>query len=660
MYIQVRLLKGFQEPLLYSVPEELSHQAKMGAFVQVPLRNRMCSAIVEQVFAQKPFTTFALKPLHAVETIPHDNHYVQFIGTLAAYYQVDQLHFLKRIRQFLLTNAADELLESCLKPDTITPKKVTVLTQEQSAVCDFMVEHIKTPKFTPTVLHGVTGSGKTEIYKRLIEVAFKEGKTVLLLLPEVTLAVQFMLLLQQQLDHEIPILTFHSATSPKEKKRVWQLLLAQQPCLIIGVHLPILLPIPNLGLIIIDEEHDAGYQEKKHPKINSKEVALLRAKYAGIPILLGSATPSLASLYNVKEKGWHFFQLKKRFSGAFPKVDLVYLTDKKKRKRSFWISKELEDAIIDRLNKKEQTILFLNRRGFSFFMQCKSCSFIFSCKNCSVSLTLHEDNKLTCHYCGFFMMQPTACASCKAGERELLKKGIGTQQLVSVLQNLFPHARIARADMDATINKKVWQQTMIDFQQGNIDILVGTQTITKGYHFPRVTLVGVIWADLAIHFPMYNAPEMALQQLIQVAGRAGRQSEKSLVIVQTMVEHPIFEYLHEVDYLAYYEEELVLRKQMKYPPAVRLVELELKCSNDVVIEKEAAVLAQTLRKRIQDNELEIILLGPAKPPVHKIKNWHSRKIYLKGAHMQELQLVFQAVDKSNYKSSIFFTPNPLS
>jgi len=258
------------------------------------------------------------------------------------------------------------------------------------------------------------------------------------------------------------------------------------------------------------------------------------------------------------------------------------------------------------------------------------------------------------------MMQPTSCSGCKADEKQLLKKGIGTQQLVSVLQGLFPHAHIARADMDATVNKKVWQQTMLDFQQGNIDILVGTQTITKGYHFPRVTLVGVIWADLAIHFPIYNASEMALQQLIQVAGRAGRQSEKSLVIVQTMVEHPIFEYLHEVDYLSYYAEEIMQRTLLRYPPVVRLAELELKHSDEILLEMEAAILAHGIRKMIEDNELDINVLGPAKPPVHKIKNWHSRKLYLKGAQMQELQLLFQAINKSVYKSSIFFTPNPLS
>lgn len=658
MFIQVRLLKGFSEPLLYCVPEDLKAQIRCGAFVQVPIRNQVSVGIIERIFVQKPVTSFAIKSMYSFETIPQDAHYDAFIAQVAAYYQIDRFYLLKRIRQFLVTQEAKELLEPL--QSAVMQKKIVMLTDEQQKVCDFLSDRIKNSSFTPTLLHGVTGSGKTEVYKSLIETVVKEDKTVLLLLPEVTLAVQFMVLLQQQLNPEIPILAFHSATNQKDKKKVWQLLLAKKPCLIIGVHLPILLPIANLGLIIIDEEHDAGYQEKKHPKINSKEVALFRAQQAQIPILLGSATPSLSSLYNVKEKGWYFFQLKKRFSGAFPQVKLIHLNDKTKKKRSFWISKELEAAIYERLAKKEQTILFLNRRGFSFFMQCKACSFIFSCKHCSVSLTLHEDYRLTCHYCGFSMQQPMSCFGCKADEKQLLKKGIGTQQLVSVLQNLFPQARIARADMDTTTNKKIWQQTMQAMHQGTIDILVGTQTVTKGYHFPRVTLVGVIWADLAIHFPMYNASETALQQLIQVAGRAGRDHATSVVIVQTMVDHPIFEFLHEINYLAYYEQELVMRKQLHYPPIIRLVEFELKHTDETVIDREALLVAKTIQRIIQQHCCNVTMLGPAKPPVHKVKNWYSRKLYLKGQHLQEMQLLFQALDKNHYQSSIFFTPNPLN
>ena len=657
MFVQVRLLKGFQEPLLYEVPVCLRNTNLIGAIVKVPIKNRFTAALVEKIVTEKPSTHFVIKPVHSCEPFPEDKSYTAFITKLASYYQLEPITLVKRVRRFLQQNIEHELVVP--HNNSVKEVKNTILTEEQLSVTTFLMEQISKPVFAPTLLHGVTGSGKTEVYKRLIKHTIDQKKTVMLLLPEVTLAVQFTNLLRKHFDAEFPMFSFHSASSAKEKKTLWQQLLSGNPCLIIGVHLPILLPVSELGLIIIDEEHEVGYQEKKHPKINSKEAALMRAQSTQIPILLGSATPSLASLYAVQKKGWHFFQLKKRFQGNFPEIELVSLTEKKKKRNSFWISTALEQAIQERLSNKEQTILFLNRRGFSFFMQCKACSFIFRCSHCSVSLTLHENLQLTCHYCGFVMQQPTSCFSCKAPEKELLKKGIGTQQLVAILQKIFPTARIARADMDATVNKKMWQKTMQDFQQGDLDILVGTQTITKGYHFPRVTLVGVLWADLAIHFPMYNATETALQQLIQVAGRAGRESEKSLVIVQTMVEHPIFNYLNELDYLSFYTQELEQRKELSYPPILRLVELELKNSNEQCIEQEATILAHILRKKITDFEIDVQLLGPAKPPVHKIKNWHSRKIYLKSSSMQCMQLLFQLVDKKKFRSTIFFTANPL-
>jgi len=316
-----------------------------------------------------------------------------------------------------------------------------------------------------------------------------------------------------------------------------------------------ILPIANLGLVIVDEEHESGYQEKKHPKINTKDAAIIRSNMTGCPIILGSATPSISSLFNVKTKKWKFFQLKKRFAGTFPKIRTVFLNTKKFRK-NFWISKELEDAIREKIASKEQVIIFLNRRGFSFFVQCKNCSFIFQCQNCSVSLTLHKDKRLTCHYCQYAIFQPERCPECKKHEKQFIKKGIGTQQVVTIIEELFPAAKIARADLDTTIRKKLWSQTIHDFEQGNIDILVGTQTITKGFHFPNVTLVGILWADLNLHFPIFNATETTLQQLIQVAGRAGRQHNESEVIVQTMSNHPVFNYLNETDYLKFYSSEI--------------------------------------------------------------------------------------------------------
>jgi primosomal protein N' (replication factor Y) len=329
-----------------------------------------------------------------------------------------------------------------------------------------------------------------------------------------------------------------------------------------------------------------------------------------------------------------------------------------KQRKHFWFSNQLITALQNRLGKKEQSIIFINRRGFCFFVQCKACSFIVTCNSCSVSLTLHETGLLQCHYCGFSCPQPVHCSTCK--KSDFLKKGIGTQQIVSMLEKIFPTARIGRADMDMTSKKNLWQKTLSDFESGELDMLVGTQVITKGFHFPRVTFVGIIWADLNLHFPVYNASEMALQQLIQVAGRAGRASADSLVIVQTMSDHPIFTYVNELDYITYFTNEIAMRKEVGYPPCMRLAEIELRFTDEAVVEAESQAIAQLLATYIVKQKIEVILLGPAKPLVHKIKNICARKLYLKSTDMRSIHAVYQEIKQNLYKSRIFFTPNPVS
>lgn len=655
MFIQVRLLKGFPQPLIYEVPQALQQKALLGTIVRVPIQKRIEQALVLNVFYYRPKTDFTIRPIAALEQLPHDQYYMPFIKQLAHYYQTSELHYLRRIHQFI---AQKPVNTDHALADEISNGTSVQLTEEQARIVSAITHDMNEHRFAPTLIHGVTGSGKTEVYKKLLMHAYTQEKSSLLLLPEVTLALQFEQLLKAQMPKDLHIYSFHSASPTKDKKMIWQRLLEQKPTIILGVHLPILLPLPNLGIVIVDEEHEVGYQEKKHPKTNSKEAALLRAQLHNIPIVLGSATPSISSLYNVKKRGWQFFQLKKRFAGAFPTIKIVELADRKQR-RSFWISQELQTEIKKRLTQNEQVILFLNRRGHSFFVQCKQCSFIFECKNCSVSLTLHDDEKLICHYCGFSQQLPNNCSACKADHKELIKKGIGTQQLMAIIERLFPYARVARADFDTSSKKKQWQETVTKFHNRELDILVGTQTITKGYHFPHVTLVGIIWADLNLHFPRYNATENTLQQLIQVAGRAGRQTDHSLVIVQSIAQHHAFSYLQETDYLRFYQDEIAIRSMVEYPPCTRLVEIELKHTNELVVQHEAELIAQEILQLIDAKYNDVKLLGPAKPPISKIKNAHTRVIFLKHESMQIIQQLYQLIDKSKYKSLVFFTPNPL-
>ena len=625
-----------------------------GVVVRVPLRKQSELAMVVQCAVKAEVgIDYHVREIEAVEEMPADPHHLLFIQRLAWYYQIEPTLLVTRFKNFLKQGGKKQGTEQV--PE-VNATQTVLLTHEQQIIVDAVVPAIYKGEYQPFVIHGVTGSGKTEVYKALANHALAAGKGVLFLVPEVRLSIYFEQLLHAQMPHAT-IFGFHSGKLKSEKKELWMALFSPNPMIIVGVHLPILLPMANLGLIIIDEEHDGGYQEKKHPKINTKEAALMRAAMASVPVVLGSATPSAQTLYNVEKKGWKLFTLQQRFSGVFARTTSVLLTDKKKR-RSFWVSHELDLAIADRLAKKEQVIIFINRRGYSFFLQCCACAAIIRCKNCSVSLTVHEHERLSCHYCGYEMREPTVCISCHAGREHLLKKGIGTQQVVTRLQELYPQARIARADLDTSANKKEWQKTMADFAHGAIDIMVGTQTITKGYHFPRVTLVGIIWADMGLHVPFFNAAECALQQLIQVAGRAGRASSSSDVIVQAMEDHPFLSNLDERLYTTLIAQELERRQELGYPPYKRLVEIEFRSEQENAVIHESQQSAEHITHYCKKKGYDIILLGPARPPVHKVGNVYMRKIYLKGEQMSELIDAYRSVDRTTMRSKLYFTPHP--
>ena len=326
--------------------------------------------------------------------------------------------------------------------------------------------------------------------------------------------------------------------------------------------------------------------------------------------------------------------------------------------RKSWtnLAKQLEQEIDKALAKKEQAIIYINRRGYSFFVQCKSCSFVIDCVNCSVSLTLHANDNLHCHYCGYAKKMPTNCPSCKK-EKDFLKKGIGTQQVVTILQKLFPHAIIARADLNTTKKKKEWTTTVQQFTDGAIDILVGTQTITKGYDFPGVTLIGIIWADLSIHLPMYNAVETSLQQLIQVAGRAGRHKKNSEVIIQTMTDHPALEFIDEVQYLVFAQQELAKRKDVLYPPYIRFACIEIKHANPTIVDKDAHAIAHQAQQIISTDKLTAQLYGPTTPPIEKVQKIFCKTIYIKAPTWRIMLVIINKLKNSKYTSNWYFTPS---
>ncbi len=656
--VQVRILKYASRVFTYAVPADLQNKIALHMLVQVPFKKNIVPALVESWADATIKYPFEIKEICSLYPFPDDKQYEAFICAVATYYQTDPLYLFKRVHTFL--QEQEEMLDDALQGTSLLEEQLlsTVLTDEQQQVYQSIAHDITLGGQQVFVLHGVTGSGKTEIYKKLIADAVNQGKAVIIMLPEVTLCLQFEKLFKQVF-LDVPVIGFHSATPVKTKKFLWQLLLQSKPVIMLGVHLPVLLPIAHLGLIIVDEEHEAGYQEKKHPKIHSRDMAVLKAVRYQVPIILGSATPSVQTLWNVAKRHWKLLQLTQRFAGAFPKVQIVSLKEKELRK-FFWITETLRLAIQDRLDKKEQTIIFLNRRGYSFFVQC-SCGYVFTCHSCSVSLTLHSDQYMVCHYCGYKQIIPTSCPTCKLPSSDFVKKGIGTQQLVAMLQTLFPKAVIARADADTTSKKRSWSQTVSDMISGDIDILVGTQSVTKGYHFPKVTLVGILWADLQLHFPVYNAAEITLQQLIQVAGRAGRASTDSLVIVQTFDRHAIYACMDQIRYPSFYEQEIVKRAEAGYPPCLHIAEIEVRHKNQMLVEQEATDLAQQLKQQVMKlPEMQIQVLGPVAALVYKIQNVYVQKITLKSASRANMIALFEQVKQVERQSNLFFTIDPVA
>jgi len=641
--------------LSYRIPQELESAVTIGTFVNVPIKTRHVIAIVTELGLKIPSPKFQIREIDSITKELSDARYLPFLTTLSWYYQVKRELFFSHVWNFLATGKDKKESADSLSHDIQRP--ITTLTAEQKEIVDSIAPDISTPRYAVSLIHGVTGSGKTECYKALIRETIALGKTALLLLPEVALAQAFEYRLKAEMP-DVSIHGFHSGNSKKERTAVFDALRQNHSILIIGVHLPVMLPIAQLGLIVIDEEHDPGYQEKNHPKMNTKEIALFRAHHYNIPVVFGSATPSISTLYNIENKSWRLYTLHSRFSGAFPRIKEVSLLEKEKRS-SFWISKQLEQEIRVRLLKKEQTLIFLNRRGMHFFVQCSACSFIFTCSVCAVSLTLHENNVLICHYCARTIQLAKQCPQCAKSEKNFIKKGIGTQQIVTILQSLFPEARVARFDADIRKKRGATEDVLDDMKQGNIDILVGTQAIARGLHFERVSLVGIIWADLHFHLPMYNAVEQAMQQLIQIAGRAGRSNHTSdnLVIVQTISRHTALSYLSEQQYAALYTQECAQRKQFLYPPYVRLSEIELRNKNEQILEAEAKKMATMLSEYSIQKGMDVRILGPTKPPVSKIDTIHYMKIYLKSAHINNIIQLYQYVSQHSFSSKHFFVPN---
>lgn len=476
------------------------------------------------------------------------------------------------------------------------------------------------------LLHGVTSSGKTEVYIHLIKQALDEHKQVLYLLPEIALTVQIMERLHRVFGDRLGI--YHSKYSDAERVEIWQKQMSGHPYdVILGARSAVFLPFQNLGLVIIDEEHETSFkQQDPAPRYHARSAAIMLASMYGAKTLLGTATPSLESYYNAQQGKYGLVEMKTRYQGIqLPEIQVVDVKDLKHRKMMKGAySPQLLAAVREALENGEQAILFQNRRGFAPMIECKVCGWVPKCKNCDVSLTLHKNiNLLTCHYCGYTYPVPTECPNC--GSTELMGRGVGTEKVEDQLSEIFPEARIARMDLDTTRTRNAYERLITDFSTGKTNLLIGTQMISKGLDFDKVRVVGILNADSMLNYPDFRAYEHAFMMMSQVSGRAGRKGKRGLVILQTKSpELPVISQVVHNDYAGFYKDLLEERRAFRYPPFYHLINVFLKHKHDKVCQQASLEMGQMLRGWFGER-----VLGPDKPAVARVKTMNIRKIVIK-------------------------------
>ncbi len=507
-----------------------------------------------------------------------------------------------------------------------------ILNNHQQAAYNEIVSNLKEKEVA--LLHGVTSSGKTEIYIELIKKCISEGKQVLYLLPEIALTTQIIERLQNHFGEDVGV--YHSRFNDMERAEVWSNIAKGgiksgkdkiSYKVVLGARSAVFLPFKNLGLVIVDEEHDANYKQyNPAPRYNGRDTAIYLANMFGAKTILGSATPSVESYYNAKAKKYHLVELFSRHGDI--QMPEILIADIKKETRHKKMMSHFSSLLIDNIKKaleeKEQIILFQNRRGFSLLLQCKECEAMPHCKNCDVTLVYHKKiEKLKCHYCGYSQKIPSKCSFC--GSANMLMKGFGTQKVEEEIPIFFPDAKIGRMDLDTTRSKNAYQKIISDFEQKKIDVLIGTQMISKGLDFNNVSVVGILNADNLIHFPDFRSYEKAFQQLMQVSGRAGRTKKRGKVIVQTYnPEHDVIKKVINNDYSGMYKQQLCERKEFNYPPFFRLILLSLVHKNPDMLNKSCDELAGKLIDIFGDN-----VIGPEYPLISRIRNFYTKNIMVK-------------------------------
>lgn len=493
------------------------------------------------------------------------------------------------------------------------------LNEEQSNVVNRVLECKNT--FKPFLLHGVTGSGKTEVYMHIINEVIKDGKEVIVLVPEISLTPQLVNNFKKRFGNKIAIL--HSGLSDGEKYDEWRKIINKDVSIAIGARSCIFAPFLNIGMIIIDEEHTDTYKQESNPKYNAIDIALKRAKTYNCPVILGSATPSIESYTRAKSNIYELLVMKKRVNNMLPDVKLIDMKNEIRKGNSLF-SEDLSKSINNCLSKNEQVILLLNRRGYSTIISCKNCGYIVKCPNCDIPLTYHKStNKMNCHYCNYSTYKPLECPECKS--KSINSLGLGTEKLEEEVRSKFG-CRVVRMDVDTTSRKGSHEKIINDFKNKKYDILIGTQMISKGLDFENVTLVGVINGDASLNIPDYRSSERTFDLLNQVAGRSGRSKKGGIVIIQGFnIDHYSIVMASHHDYIGFYNEEMNLRKILKYPPYYNLTLIRIKGKNYNDVYNESNKIFSYLK----NNTDNVIILGPSNSNLPKINNIYNMQVILK-------------------------------
>jgi primosomal protein N' (replication factor Y) len=616
------------EAFTYIVPEQLESRIKIGILVRAPFKKQKKAGIIVTLNKTPNIKDPGLKTIEAVleeEPIVSEN-LLKLIQWIARYYISTSGLALKNAVPSGIFEGKKSGTSRITYGDYVKPIKEFTLTSEQ----ELALSEINSADSGTFLLHGVTGSGKTEIYIRAIE-ALKDREAIVLV-PEIALTAQIIDRFRGKFGEKVAF--FHSGLSPGERLSQWRKIKNGEVRVVVGVRSAVFAPFKKLGLIVVDEEHEPSYKQFEGLRYNARDVALARAKIEGIKIILGSATPSIESFYNARKGRIRYIELKNRIEQKpLPRVEIIDMTKESKRSLSF--SDRFLNALRENILRGHQSLLMLNRRGYAPFLMCTECGYTYKCPACSITLTYHKDTRtLNCHYCNSYLKPQDICPKCRGVRIKSI--GIGTQRVEEELRTLIPEISLKRMDRDTTRRKLSHYRMIKEMEQGKINVLVGTQMVAKGHDFPSVTLSGVVLADVALNLPDFRSSERTFQLFTQLAGRAGRGMVSGEVYIQTYEpDHYIFKYVRTHDYKGFYQKEVELRRELSYPPFAKLIRIMLNFRNKEIIKDTIKKISERTKEIGLDG---VEVLGPAPAPIEKIRNlwrWH---LILKGKNARSLRM----------------------